>query len=209
MSSLPTSLPEKPELAWDIARLFPPQGHWSEGSYLSFTESLSQLVELVDGRVEVLEMPTKSHQKMVHFLLSLFLEFLTANRMGDAVGAPYRVRLRGETYREPDITVYLNEHLDRFGERHGEGADLVVEVVSDDAAGRTRDYEDKRRDYAAARVPEYWIVDPVAQRITVLSLDNGNYAEFGEFAAGSHAASKILDGFRLDVSTVFAAGVSS
>ncbi|MCH5376181.1 MAG: hypothetical protein JJ992_19600 [Planctomycetes bacterium] len=36
-------------------RLFPPQGHWSEGSYLSFTESLDQLVELVDGRVEVLE----------------------------------------------------------------------------------------------------------------------------------------------------------
>ena len=209
MSSAPTSLSGKPELAWDIARLFPPQGHWSEGSYLSFTESLNQLVELVDGRVEVLEMPTKSHQKIVHYLLNLFLTFLTNRHLGDAVGAPYRVRLRGETYREPDITVYLTGHLDRFGERHGEGADLVVEVVSDDAAGRTRDYEDKRRDYAQARVPEYWIVDPAEQRITVLALDGDHYAVFGEFAPGDEAKSKVLDGFRVSVSSVLQSAESS
>jgi Uma2 family endonuclease len=206
MSSLPTSLPGKPEPAWDIARLFPPQGHWSEGSYLSFTESLNQLVELVDGRVEVLETPTKSHQKIVHYLLNLFLTFLTTNRAGDAVGAPYRVRLRGETYREPDITVYLTEHLDRFGERHGEGADLVVEVVSDDPAGRTRDYEDKRHDYARAHVSEYWIVDPAKRWITVLVLEADEYAVSGEFTPGDEAESKILDGFRADVSGVLQAG---
>lgn len=72
MVSTVTTSPDKPEAApepaWDIARLFPPQGQWSEGSYLSFTESISQIVELVDGSIEVPEMPTKTHQQIVHAL---------------------------------------------------------------------------------------------------------------------------------------------
>jgi len=58
MSTIPTSTPGDPEPAWAIAQLFPAQGHWTEGKFLSFTESLNQLVELVDGSIEVLEMPT-------------------------------------------------------------------------------------------------------------------------------------------------------
>lgn len=202
MSSTPASITEKPEPAWQIARLFPPQGHWNESSYLSFTETLNQLVELVDGRVEVLEMPTKSHQKIVQHLLSLILAFLTEHRLGDAIGAPYRVHLRGETFREPDIAVYLTEHLDRFRERFGGSPDMIVEVVSDDAASRARDYEDKRRDYGDAQVPEYWIVDPGQQRVTVLALAGDQYVVHGEFASGDIAASRILPGFQVAVDEV-------
>jgi len=93
MSSASSAAPDKPEPAWDIARLFPPQGYWSDGSYLSFTESLNQLVEVVDGRVEVLESPTKSHQEIVQCLLNLLFAYLTTRKLGDAVCAPYRVRL--------------------------------------------------------------------------------------------------------------------
>jgi len=198
--------PGNPEPAWEIARLFPPQGHWSEASYLSFTESLNQLVELVDGCVEVLEMPTKSHQTMVQYLLNALVTFLASGRLGDAISAPYRVRLRDQTFREPDIVVYLTENLGRFGERYGEGADLVVEVVSGDAASRNRDYQDKRRDYAEARIPEFWIVDPAERRILVLSLDGDAYAVSGESVLGDEAESKLLNGFRVSVAGVLQAG---
>lgn len=208
MSSASSRFSDEREPAWEIARLFPPQGHWSEGSYLSFTESLSQFVELVDGRIEVPEMPTKSHQKIVQYLLNLIVTFLAARHLGDAISAPYRMRLRDQTYREPDIVVYLTAHLSRFGERYGEAADLVVEVVSDDAASRTRDYQDKRRDYAEAGIPEYWIVDPVERRILVLSLEGASYSLFGEYSVGSVAESKNLPGFRADVDRVFQAGAS-
>jgi Uma2 family endonuclease len=195
------------EPAWQIARLFPPQGHWSAGAYLSFTESLNQLVELVDGRIEVPEMPTKSHQKIVHYLLNLVLTFLADHRLGDAVAAPYRMRLRSETYREPDIAVYLANHLDRFGERSGEPADMVVEVVSGDEASRVRDYEDKRRDYAIAGITEYWIVDPAEQRILVLTLDGDGYAIHGQYPPGDEAESKVLLGFRVPVTETLQAGL--
>lgn len=154
-------------------------------------------------------MPTKTHQQLVHAILSLLLEFLRATRAGDAVAAPYRMRIREGTFREPDIVVYTAEHLQRFGERFGEAADLVVEVVSDDASSRARDYEDKRRDYADAGIPEYWIVDPTTHRVLVLSritdsTGRGSYEVAGEYQPGQMATSHLLTGFSVDVTALFA-----
>jgi Uma2 family endonuclease len=191
--------PGLPQPAWAIATLFPPQGEWTDAAYLSFTEPLGQLVELVDGSIEVPAMPTKTHQQIVHALLAMLLAFLRAGKAGDAVAAPYRMRLRAGTFREPDICVYTAAHLDRFGERYGEPADLVIEVVSDDPASRVRDYEDKRRDYATARIPEYWIVDPAAGRLIVLALAGEGYAAAGEYGIDDVASSPLLPGFTVEV----------
>ena len=204
-SSLKDSRCDRPaslEPAWEIATLFPPQGEWSEAAYLSFTESLGQFVELVDGAVEVPAMPTKTHQQIVHAMLAMLLAFLRAGQAGDAVAAPYRMRLREGTFREPDVSVYTTAHLDRFGERYGEPADIVVEVVSDDAASRARDYEDKRRDYAAAGVPEYWIVDPSACRVLVLTLSDTGYAVAADGGRDDDVSSRVLPGFTVAVASL-------
>jgi Uma2 family endonuclease len=58
---------------------------------------------------------------------------------------------------------------------------LVAEVVSpyrspsDD--NYRRDYGDKRQQYEHRRIPEYWIIDPVAQCVTVLALSTTGYQE--------------------------------
>lgn len=55
---------------------------------------------------------------------------------------------------------------------------LVVEVVSSsdiDKKFRDRDYIDKRAEYAARGIPEYWIVDPIEGVVLVLTLQNGDY----------------------------------
>ena len=52
---------------------------------------------------------------------------------------------------------------------------LTVEVVSPESA--KRDYRYKRSEYAAAGIPEYWIIDPGEQKITVLQLVEGLYEE--------------------------------
>ena len=138
----------------------------------------------------------------------MLLVFLRDGNLGDAVNAPYRVRIRGATFREPDITVYLSEHLDRFGERYGELPDLVVEVVSEDSKSQARDYDDKRRDYATAAIPEYWIVDPLEQRITVLVLAGEDYAVHGEYICGQSAESRLLEGFSVEVTSVLDAATA-
>ena len=62
---------------------------------------------------------------------------------------------------------------------------------------------EKRADYAEAAIPEYWIVDPRDETITVLALEGETYAEQGVHTRGGAAASVLLEGFRADVSAVF------
>jgi Uma2 family endonuclease len=58
---------------------------------------------------------------------------------------------------------------------------LIVEVVSPDKTNRDRDYIRKRTQYAAIGVPEHWLIDPVAQTVMVLSLEEKAYREIGVF----------------------------
>src|SRR5205823_1127269 len=97
------------------------------------------------------------------------------------------------------------ENAHRQHEKFWDGADLVMEVVSPDPKSRNRDLVKKRREYARAGIPEYWIVDPQEQRITVLTLADRTYQVYGDFRPGSEATSALLDGFRVPVSDVFAA----
>jgi len=78
----------------------------------------------------------------------------------------------------------------------------VIEVVSDDAASRVRDYDDKRRDYAAAGVPEYWIVDPSACRVLVLALSENGYAVAADCGLTDDVSSRVLPGFTVAVAAV-------
>src|SRR5437899_1001985 len=98
----------------------------------------------------------------------------------------------------------LKKHFRRMGEEFWEGADLVMEVVSGNKEDRRRDLVTKRREYARAGIPEYWIVDPKEERITVLQLEGTQYAIQGEFAKGIVATSHLLKGFSVDVMAAFA-----
>ena len=58
--------------------------------------------------------------------------------------------------------------------------DLVVEVASSsdtDRRSRERDYIRKREEYEQRGIPEYWIVDPIAEVVLVLTLVKGAYDE--------------------------------
>jgi Uma2 family endonuclease len=196
--------PTEPEPAWDIALLFPPQGEWDEEDYLEL--ETNQLVEFSDGSIEVLPMPTTTHQLIVAYLYKLLDSFVQAGGLGRVLFAPLKIRLRSGTFREPDIVFMKAEHAARMRDQYWKGADLVVEVVSD--KNRPHDLVKKRREYALAGILEYWIVDPAESKIIVLVLDRGKkrkcYSTIGKFGPGSRAASRLLSGFEVDVTAVFA-----
>jgi Uma2 family endonuclease len=190
----PTSICGEP--AWDIAQLFPAQGHWSEQEYFHLANSTNRLIEFSDGRIEVLTMPTMTHQLILQFLFGSLDAFTRAGRLGTVMLAGIRVRLSQGKYREPDVLFMLAEHASRMGEQFWDGADLVMEVVSED---RRRDLETKRIECTEAGIPEYWIVDPREARITVLSLEGSSYVVLGEYGKGERAVSRLLSGFSMDV----------
>jgi Uma2 family endonuclease len=189
------------EPTWEIATLFPNQGQCSEDEYLAL--NTNRLVEFSNGLIEILPMPTIYHQRIVAFLYNALLAFTAAGRLGEVLFAPLRVQLWPGKYREPDLMFMKGEHESRITDDFWIGADMVFEVLSDD--DRRRDLETKRQEYAQAGIPEYWIVDPRLKRITVLWLDGTVYAVHGEFAEGTDATSRLLEGFKVNVAAALAA----
>ena len=105
------------------------------------------------------------------------------------------------TNREPDLLLLRDRADPRCQDRYWLGADLVVEVVSPDRP--ERDVVDKRADYAEAGIPEYWVVDPRDETITVLELRADGYVEHGVYGLGGEADSPLLPGFSAVVADVF------
>ena len=183
-----------------LREVLPPQGNWSDEEYLWLTDRCNRLVEFTDGHVQELPMPTFTHQAILAFLYRLFHEHLDP-RGGVVMFAALRMRIRAGKFREPDLLLLRDRSDSRCQDRYWLGADLVAEVVSPDDPDR--DLIEKRADYAEAGIPEYWIVDPRDQTITVLTLDGDTYVEQGVYSAGESAASSLLDGFAADVTAVF------
>ena len=183
-----------------LCHAMPPQGYWSDEQYLWLTDRTRRLVEFTDGRIEELPMPTATHQAIILFLLDLFNAYL-GPRGGFALFAGLRVRMREGKFREPDVVALRDRSDPRNQDRFWLGADLVVEVISPDDPDR--DLVVKRADYAEAAIPEYWIVDPRVESVTVLRLAGSDYVEHGVFARGDTATSPLLDGLSLAVTALF------
>jgi len=182
-----------------VLSLAPLQGRWTAEQYLLLTDQTKRLIEFTDGFVEVLPMPTDTHQVILRFVFLALYTFLQPLG-GMVLFAPLRLQVRADKFREPDILLVRDAGDLRRQERYWLGADLVVEIVSPD--NPERDTREKRTDYAEAGIPEYWIVNPQDATITVLRLEDEQYAEHGVFSRGDTATSALLAGFSLVVSDV-------
>ncbi len=183
-----------------VCDALPRQGCWTEADYLWLTDRAEGRIEFTDGHIELLPMPTVAHQVILAALYKAFDAWVDV-RGGLVVFAGLRLRVRESKFREPDLLLLRDRHEARNRNRFWLGADLVLEVVSPD--GEERDWVAKRADYAEGGIPEYWIVDPPEETITVLTLDGDAYAEHRVFGDGERATSLLLPGFSVDVKAVF------
>ena len=152
---LPCHAPVVGQPAWDLALLYPMQGYWSDVEYLALTEGTNRLVELSDGSVEVLPMPTSSHQRILLYLFAQLQAFVLPRKLGEVLCAALRVKIRDGKFREPDVVFMREVHRSRIGEEYWDGADLVMEVVSKVPESRKRDLLLKPLDYAEGGIAEY------------------------------------------------------
>lgn len=93
-------------------------------------------------------------------------------------GRTRQVRRRA---RIPDLMVLTKSGFEQIrGDYSGisltqDNPQLVVEVVSE--SNSDEDYTDKRAQYEARGIPEYWILDRYQRIVTVLQLREGRYQE--------------------------------
>ena len=189
------------EPVWYIAQQFPYQGEWTAEQY--FEHFPDHGYEFVDGFVENLPAATKPHQRMAAWLHRLLFDLAEENDIpGEAFLMGYRAFTIEEKYREPDVLFLFDER--ESSDRNSVGFDIGVEIVSDAPSDRARDLVTKREEYAAAGVPEYWIVDYRERAVLLLTISGEEYAETAG-REGDVLESVVLPGLRVDISQLFAA----
>jgi len=150
--------------------------------YLTYDDRSEKHYELVAG--VLVEMPPESQRNVLIglFLLAQFLKSVPLRKLSNkteiAVGGSRA------TMRLPDLVILTDELADLMQNQRRSTITLdmppplfVVEVVSPGKTNEDRDYRYKRSEYAARGIAEYWIVDPMREQVTVLTLVDGLYEE--------------------------------
>ena len=123
--------------------------------------------EIIDGAHYMTPSPNQRHQELVarlHLSLGAFLE--DRPDRGRLFLSPFDVVFSFHDVVEPDLVFVAPDQLEILTAQNIQGTPaLVIEVLS--PSTRTRDLEVKRRLYNRAGVPEYWLVDPDLNAVTV------------------------------------------
>lgn len=160
--------------------------------YLAYDDGSDKFYELFNG--ELIEVLPESGRN-VQIANRLFLQFALMLGTDRVRGHGLELEVFGEPKnRYPDLTILRPEHVQQLKRRNTIRLSmapplLVVEVVSPGELQRERDYRAKRQQYEDIGVPEYWIVDPQEQRVTVLQLQGESYVEAGAFTGEAAIAS--------------------
>jgi len=179
----------------------PKQGDWTYKDYAALPEDKHRY-EVVGGVLYMSPAPNMDHQGIVLRIAYYLLTYIEFVGLGRVFTGPADVELNPRDVVQPDVFVVLNEHLERLCKSRVIGApDLVVEVSS---PGTVRhDLTGKQQSYASAEIPEYWVVNPDAETIEVLVLDDGAYTSLGVFYGRSILPSRIVPDMPVQVEQFF------
>ena len=174
--------------------------------FLNYDDGTDNLYELDNGELIHKPLESEINRRIAMFFVAYFLQ----------LGIPYyRLSMKTEIavnsrqvgVRVPDLTVFSEELAQVM-----QGATrslilmdmplplLVVEVVSPNQ--ENRDYRYKRSEYAARGIIEYWIVDPIGQKVTVLEWVEGFYEE-QVYRGDDMICSPLFSDLKLTVAEVF------
>lgn len=146
--------------------------------YLAYDDGTDDRYELEDGALILMTPPTGRHALIIRFLTNAFEAEIRRLEVPWASLQMVGVRTAPRRSRLPDLCVVpigvIRECLDTSAIIESDAL-LTVEIVSPESV--KRDYRFKRAEYASFGIPEYWIVDPTMEKVTVLRLVEGLYEE--------------------------------
>ena len=152
--------------------------------------------ELIDGQIYYMAPPNTRHQRISGFLHNqIYNHIQDKNGECEVFPAPFAVFLNDDdmNYVEPDISVICDKN--KISDKGCQGApDWVIEIIS--PSSRAMDYFTKLFQYQKSGVREYWIVDPIKQRVTVYFFEKELVEEY---CFGEEVPVGIYEGFSIKV----------
>jgi Uma2 family endonuclease len=158
--------------------------------------------EVLGGELIVTPALTAGHQRVVGRFFRP-VDDLPQQHGGEVFPAPFDVLLGHYNVVQPDLVYVSPQRSPVPGDHHliDYPPDLVVEVVSPGTGGIDR--VRKMALYASARMPEYWIADPVRKSF-VVNVPRGEECVAAVPDEDGRVASNVLPGFRINVARLFA-----
>lgn len=157
--------------------------------------------EFINGEIIIHGPEKKEHLDAIGCLYHLLDTFVSLHELGYVGYIKVMTALTRNDY-EPDVVFFKQEKAAQFKKGHWKypAPDLVVEVLSTGTEHRDRGI--KSQDYAAHKVEEYWIIDPIEETIEQYFLEGEEYKLHLKLEEGM-IRSKAAQGFVIPVRAVF------
>ncbi|MFZ1026519.1 MAG: Uma2 family endonuclease [Limnoraphis robusta] len=146
--------------------------------YLTYDDGTDNCYELEDGELILMNPATGRHALIIYFLNNIFVAEISRLSLPWVALQTVGIRTALNRSRIPDLCVMTRDQILEKLEVSAvieTAALLAVEIVSPES--KTRDYRYKRSEYSVVGIPEYWIVDPTEQKVTILTLEEGFYEQ--------------------------------
>jgi Uma2 family endonuclease len=178
---------------------------YSFEEYLAYDDGTDNKYELVNGKLQ--PMPTASgfHALILHFIFTILeQEIGKLKQQWKVMPGTVGVRTANKKSRIPDLVVLSESQCQEIRKMSTAVLEspplLVVEIVS--SGNADDDYRYKRSEYAVREIPEYWIIDPETEKISILLLVSGFY-EVTEFIGEQEIKSLLFTELKLTAKQVF------
>lgn len=148
--------------------------------YLTYDDGTDNRYELVDGILIAMTPLLISHLDIAKFIERCFDQEIQRLNLPWQCYREAGLRVGVRKSRIMDVCIIEKAYIDALRAAGSVAVfenppKLVVEIVSPESI--RRDYRYKHSEYAAVEVPEYWIVDPLEHKVSVLWLEDGLYED--------------------------------
>lgn len=188
--------------------LIGPKDHGPRMSLAEFRDAQVQMgyrYELSRGVIEVAPIARLSHGMLIQAIDEQIYAWKSTNpNIIRYYGGGDQAKMelpRFDSERHPDRSLYTTPPPDDEQPWDRWTPTIVIDVVSPGIRNRERDYDEKREEYLAAGVLEYWIVDPDKRAMLALTRTGDTWRE-NRLGAGGVWTTTLLPGFVLSLTAV-------
>ncbi len=134
--------------------------------------------EVIEGVLYMSTSPSSFHQWITKRIARVLMAQIDDSGIGVTFWAPLGVFMPGCDPVQPDLFVVRTDELAIVQTRIEGVPSLLVEILS--PSNSSADTDVKRRAYARAGVPEYWIVRPARRDVLVYSQPDGGLEDYAQ-----------------------------
>ncbi len=200
----PQNIDYTPEEIIDFTHQFPKKYSWkAQDIEKYFPKNLKVSVQIIQNQLFIMASPHLNHQVISEELGFQLSSFIRQNKLGRLLYAPLDTILDENNLVQPDILFIAvsRYHIIENGKIKG-SPDIVVEIWS--PANKKKEREAKHNLYEENKVMEYWQIFPKKQKVTIETLnEKGKYETFSKANKKGTLRSKVLEGFEIDIESLF------